>query len=151
VKWRFFDTGDPQGWQISTYPQFEFKTFSRSYQRGIVEQGARWLLPIEFQKSFGTFSVNYEVGRTLRTQGVLEDQWFGGLVLGKELTSRLEVMAELQGTFARRFDTNGTILNGGMRYKLSGPFTLLAAAGAGVAGADRPSWLGYFGLQYSSE
>jgi hypothetical protein len=151
VKWRFYDTGDPKGWQISTYPQFEFNTFSRSYQRGIVEQGSGWLLPLEFQKNFGPVSVNYEVGRTLRTQGAFQDQWFGGVVLGKELTSRLEVMAEIQGTFARSFNTSGTILNGGMRYKLRGPFTLLAAAGTGVAGADRPSWIGYFGLQFSSE
>jgi hypothetical protein len=151
VKWRFYDTGDPQRWQISTYPQYEFNTFSRSYQRGIVDQGARWLLPLEFQKSFGSFSVNFEAGRTLRTQGALEDQWFGGVVLGRQLTSRLEAMAEIQGTFARTFDTNGTLLNGGIRYKLSGPFTLLAAAGTGIGGADRPSWIGYVGLQFNSE
>lgn len=151
VKWRFYDTGDPQRWQISTYPQYEFNTFSGSYQRGIVEQGARWLLPIEFQKSFGTLVVNYEVGRTLRTQGTLEDAWFGGVVVGQQLTLRLEAMAEIQGTFVRTFDRNGVILNSGIRYKLGGPFTLLAAAGAGVGGADRPSWIGYVGLQFSSE
>jgi len=151
VKWRFYDAGDPQRWQISTYPQFEFNSVSRSYQRGIVDAGARWLLPLEFQKSFGTWSLNYEVGRTLRTHGTLEDQWFGGAVVGRELTSRLEVMAEIQGDFGRTFDRNGIILNSGMRYKLGGPLTLLAAAGAGVGGADRPAWIGYLGLQFSAE
>jgi hypothetical protein len=60
-------------------------------------------------------------------------------------------MAEIQETFARTFDHNGIILNSGLRFKLGGPFTLLAAAGAGVGGADRPSWIGYAGLQFNSE
>jgi hypothetical protein len=59
-------------------------------------------------------------------------------------------MAEFQGTFARTFDHNG-IINSGLRFKLGGLFSLLAAAGAGVDGADRPSWIGYAGLQFNSE
>lgn len=82
VKWRFYDSGDPQRWQTSMYPQYEFNSVSRSYQRGIVEQGAHWDLPLEFQKSFGSVDINYEVGRTLRTQGTAEDVWFGGIVVG---------------------------------------------------------------------
>jgi hypothetical protein len=151
VKWRFYDSGDPRRWQISTYPQYEFNSLSRSYQRGIVEQGAHWDLPLEFQKNFGSMDVNYEVGRTLRTQGTAEDAWFGGVVVGRQLTMRLEAMLELQGTFARSFDRNGVILNGGFRYKLGGPFTLLGAAGSGIAGSERPSWIGYLGLQFASE
>jgi hypothetical protein len=151
VKWRFYDCGDPQCWQISTYPQYQFNSLSRSYQRGIVEQGAQWLLPLEFQKSFASFDVNWEIGRTLRTAGSAEDVWFGGVVVGRQLTPRLEAMLEIQGTFARSFDRNGIILNSGLRYKLGGPFTLLGAAGTGVGGNERPAWLGYIGLQFASQ
>jgi len=151
IKWRFYDPGEPQRWQLSTYPQYEFNSFGRSYQRGVVERGARWLLPLEFQRSFGSVDVNYEIGRTLRTQGTAEDVWFGGVVVGRTLTPRLEAMLELQGTFARHADRDGVILNSGLRYKLGRPFTLLAAAGSGIGGSARPSWLGYIGLQVASE
>jgi hypothetical protein len=60
-------------------------------------------------------------------------------------------MLELQGTFARSFDRNGVILNSGFRYKLGGPITVLGAAGSGIAGGARPSWIGYLGLQFSSQ
>lgn len=151
VKWRFYDSGASQHWQIATYPQFEFNSVSRSYRRGIVEQGARWLLPLEFQKSFGSLNVDYEVGRTLRTAGTAEDVWFGGVVLGRQLTPRLEAMLEVQGSFARSFDHNGVILNSGFRYKLNGRYALIGAAGSGIAGGDRPSWIGYMGLQFDSQ
>jgi hypothetical protein len=151
VKWRFYDTGDPQRWQISTFPQYAFNSLSRSYRRGVVEQGAHLDLPVEFQKSFGSLEVDYEVGRILRTLGTAEDLWFGGVVLGRQLTPRLESMLELRGTFARSFDRNGVILNTGFRYKLGGPLTLLGAVGSGIAGGERPSWIAYLGLQFGSK
>jgi hypothetical protein len=151
VKWRFYDMGDPQRWQISMYPQYEFNTKSGSSQRGVVEQGAYLLLPLEFQRSFGNLEVDYELGRTLRTRGAGEDDWFGGLVVGRQVTSRFEALLEVQGTFAARFEHSGIILNTGMRYKLPGPFTLLAAAGTGVGGSDRLSWIEYLGVQFNSE
>jgi hypothetical protein len=151
VKWRFYDTGDPQRWQISMYPQYEFNTLSGSYERGVVAQGAHLLLPLEFQRSFGNLEVNYELGRTLRTRGAGEDDWFGGLVVGRQVTARFEALLEVQGIFAARFEHNGIILNTGMRYKLRGPFTLLAAVGAGIGASDRPSWIGYLGMQFNSE
>jgi hypothetical protein len=57
-------------------------------------------------------------------------------------------MLEIQGTFARSFDRNSVILNSGLRYKLRGPVTLLGAAGSGIGGNERPSWIGYMALQF---
>lgn len=89
VKWRFYDPGEPPRWQISTYPQYAFNSPGGSDQRGVVEQGARWVLPLEFQRSCGNLAVNYEIGRTFRTQGTVEDAWFSGVVVGRKLTPRL--------------------------------------------------------------
>jgi hypothetical protein len=151
VKWRFYDTGDPQRWQVSMYPQYEFNSPGGSDRRGVAEHGAHWLLPLEFQRSFAIADLNFEFGRTLRTAGVAQDEWFGGLVVGRKLTPRLETMLELQGTFARNFDRNSVILNSGIRYKIAGPFTLLAAIGSGVGGSDRAAWISYLGLQFASD
>ena len=151
VKWRFYDPGEPRGWQISTYPQYAFNSPDRADERGLVAPGAHWVLPLEFQRSVGSFDVNYEIGRTLRTQGAAEDVWFSGVVVGRKLTPRREAMLRLQATAARSFDRNGILLNSGLRYILSRPITLLAAAGSGIEGNERPAWLGYIGLQFASQ
>jgi hypothetical protein len=151
VKWRFYDTGDPQRWQVSMYPQYEFNSAGGSDRRGVLERGAHWLLPLEFQRNFGIVDLNFEFGRTLTTQGAAQDDWFGGVVVGRKLTPRFETMLELQGTFARNFNRNSVILNSGVRYKIAGPFTLLAAVGSGIGGNERPAWIGYLGLQFASD
>lgn len=49
VKWRFYDS-DEEGLQISTYPQLEFNNPTSSLQRGLVDYGTRFYLPIELTK-----------------------------------------------------------------------------------------------------
>ena len=81
VKWRFFDTGDPQRWQVSTYPQYQFNSPDGADRRGLVEHGAHWLLPLEFQRSFAIVDVDFELSRTLHTAGSVQDEWIGYLAL----------------------------------------------------------------------
>jgi hypothetical protein len=49
VKWRFYDS-DEKGLQISTYPQLEFNNPTSSLQRGLVDYGTRFYLPIELTR-----------------------------------------------------------------------------------------------------
>ncbi len=68
VKWRFFDAGE-QGWQVSTYPQVQFR---KDYEG--------FLAPVEVMKEYEKFSVNFEVARFFDHTGE-EDTWEGGIVL----------------------------------------------------------------------
>ena len=63
VKWRFYDAGE-SGWQVSTYPQLQFNyPESSAPRRGFADAGSSWLLPLEFERGFAAFGINFEFGR----------------------------------------------------------------------------------------
>jgi len=56
VKWRFYDAADT-GWQVSTYPQLEFRNpGSDSASRGLAENATTILLPFEFLRTFASLA-----------------------------------------------------------------------------------------------
>jgi hypothetical protein len=145
VKWRFYDAGE-HAWQISTYPQVEVHNpGSRSVERGLAEEGTGVLLPLEFQREFESYGINFEVGRELRSRG--EDSWFGGFVAGREFSERLELMAEVHGEAAAR--DSALALNVGGRFALNEQGSLLFSAGHELYNdfEGRTALFGYIGWQ----
>jgi hypothetical protein len=146
VKWRFYDAGE-DGLSISIFPQMFVNNPDNAVSRGITSPHDSFLMPVEFSKKFGPVDVDYEIGYQFVHNG--PDQWLTGLVIGHELTKRLELDIELYGvgTF-HPSDSQPTIDFGG-RYKLHSPVILLLMAGRSLEPA-RPNqayFLGYFGIQ----
>jgi hypothetical protein len=147
VKWRFYDAG-PAGWQISTYPQVEFTYSSSSPRRGLADAGTRYLIPVEFQRSYEDFDINFEVGRWLRPVGT-QDSWIAGFVIGHELVKGFEVIAELHDENDVHSADHELIVNFGARWDLSDRYTVLLSAGRDLTHTlgPRNTLLTYLGLQ----
>jgi hypothetical protein len=146
VKWRFYDSGE-DGMQFSIFPQGFINNPNHATQRGITPPGSSFLFPVEFTKKIGPIDLNLETGYNFVHLG--PDSWFIGMVVGHDVTKKLEVDAELftTGTFHPSFVE--PLLDAGARYKLHRPFILLLMAGRGLrpAQSDQPYFVGYFGVQ----
>jgi hypothetical protein len=145
VKWRFLDE-EKAGFNMSFYPQIEFNNPTGSVDRGLADRGPNRLLPLEASKSFGAWRLVGEVGyRFMHDQ---PDQWIYGVAVGYPYSETLELLCELHATADHAFHHADTVLNFGLRKKLSERFTLLASAGTGLRNSDeRTEFVGYFGLQ----
>jgi hypothetical protein len=146
VKWRFYDAGE-SGLSISIFPQLFLNNPNHAVRRGITPASDTFLMPVEFSKEFGPVGVDYEIGYSLVHKG--PNGWLSGLVLGHDLTKRLEIDMELyvQGTF-HPSDVQPT-MDLGTRYKLHKPVILFIMAGRSLEPArpNRPYFIGYFGFQ----
>jgi hypothetical protein len=147
VRWRFYDAGD-EGWQISTYPQYQFAPSPSAAHRGLAEAGTAVLLPLEFVHGIEGGDINVEVGRWIRpaSQG---DSWIAGLVLTHEVRKGIEVMAELHDEKAVNSSRQELIANLGARWDLSEDYTLLISAGRDLRNtlSEKNNFLSYLGLQ----
>jgi hypothetical protein len=147
IKWRFYDAGDT-GWQISTYPQLEFRNpGSDSAARGLAEDSTTVLLPFEFMRTFASVAVNFEVGREFPSHG--EDAWLGGLVIGHEWGEAFEAMAELHAEASESFDRSAVAANLGARFAVGERGTLLVSVGRDLHNNldEKASIFGYLGWQ----
>ncbi|MGA7756120.1 MAG: hypothetical protein WCB05_25055 [Candidatus Sulfotelmatobacter sp.] len=146
VKWRFYDSGE-EGMAFSVFPQLSLNNPNHAVERGITPPGASLILPVEFTKKFGPIDVNVEAGYNFVHLG--PDGWLTGLVVGHDLTKKLEVDAEFYatGTFHPTFAQ--PTLEMGARYKMRRPFILLLMAGRSIepARSNQPYFVGYFGVQ----
>ncbi len=147
VKWRFYDN-DEKRLLISTYPQFEFNNPDNSVQRGLVDSGVRFYLPIELTKKVGPFEVNPEIGYWFASNKGAA--WATGLVVGHEVNTRLELDAELYNTANTNGSNHWNTFDGGGRYKLGEHFVLLFMAGRSFRGpaSEQPQFFGYLGMQF---
>jgi len=147
VKWRFLDEAT-RGVAVAVYPQIEVNTSAYSARRGLAEKEPGLLLPLSLQKAVGPLSANVEIGHAFRRGQ--KPVWVYGLALGRELSEKLEVMAEIFGRASSRWTGIGSGWNLGLRWKLGKRCVLLASAGAGIAGSEgepRASFQGYSALQ----
>jgi hypothetical protein len=127
AKWHFYDGGE-DGWQLATYPQVESTfPFART-SFGIAETGVRYLLPLEAQRNFDAFDLNFEVGHWFRPdqQG---DSWIAGAVISHEVRKGLVLMAELHDESDLHFGRDELIVNFGAHIDLSRRYSLLLSAG----------------------
>ncbi|MGD0790998.1 MAG: hypothetical protein ABR920_04435 [Terriglobales bacterium] len=147
VKWRFYDN-DEKGLQISTYPQLEFNNPTSSVARGLVDGGTRFYLPIEVTKKVGPFVVNPEVGYWFADKAGAA--WATGIVVGRDVSKRLELDGELYATANTNGSNHWTTFDGGGRYKLAEHFVLLFMAGRSFRGPSigQPQFFGYLGMQF---
>jgi hypothetical protein len=130
VKWRFIDGGE-QGWNISAYPQIEFRNpGSNSVERGFAEPGTTVLLPFEFERNFEALTLGFELGRAFSSRD--EDQWYGGVVLSRDLTAGLEGLLELHGDSEVGFGRSTVTLNVGAVWELGEQGSLLVSVGRDV-------------------
>jgi hypothetical protein len=147
VKWRFYDAG-PSGWQVSTYPQVEFNyPSSGSPRRGLADGGTSRLLPVEFERNYESFDINFELGRWVRP-APSADTWVAGAVIGHEIHKGFEVIAELH-VEAAVDSRREVIANFGSRWDFSERYTLMVSAGRDVSNSLSPTstLITYLGLQ----
>jgi hypothetical protein len=146
VKWRFWDHGEGS-LGISIFPQFFLNNPNDAVRRGVTPASSSFLMPVEFTKKIGPVDINWEVGYQFFHKG--PNGWITGLVVGKDITKKLELDAEFYsaGTFNPGYAQ--PTLDFGARYKLHKPFILLLMAGRGLESATstQPYFIGYFGIQ----
>jgi hypothetical protein len=147
VKWRFYDNKDT-GLAISIFPQLSINNPDHSVQRGITPPGSSLIMPVEFSKKVGPLDVNWEVGYNAVHLG--PDGWIAGLVVGRDISKKLELDAEFYGLGAFNDSNNQQTLGAGARYKVRPSLILLLMAGRSVAPAhnNQPCFVGYFGIQF---
>jgi hypothetical protein len=92
VKWRFFDQG-AQGWQLSTFPVYQTGVSAEAQSKGIGVAGPRFFLPLEVARKVGAFSFALEAGTCISVHG--DHEHILGLVVGQQMTARLELDGEL--------------------------------------------------------
>ena len=146
VKWRFFDQGEG-GWRISTFPQVQTAGSASTQHAGIATDGPRLLLPLEVARSVGAYSFDLEVGYYFPGQG--PEERILGFVAGRQLTSRLELDAELYNDHVMDNSPQVTTLDLGGRYRLRRALNLLFMAGRSLKGNSpgEVEFMGYLGIQ----
>ena len=147
VKWRFYED-KKRGFEISTYPRFEFNNPTASVRKGLVDRGQRFLLPIQVSKRVGPVQVNPEAGYWITQHG--PDVWIAGIAVGRQVTRRLELLAEEYNTGEVGGDYHESTIGGGGRWRIGGPVLLIFMAGRSFRGAQsgQPQLVGYLGLQF---
>jgi hypothetical protein len=146
VKWRFLDGGE-EGWQASVFPQIETGASQLALQKGIAAPGPRYLLPLEVAKKIGPLDLDFEAGYYFPGRGPKER--ILGLVVGRPVTERLELDAEIYDDRAWDAMPHSTTLDFGGRYKLSRGVIALFMAGSSLNGFSdgQPRYIGYLGIQ----
>jgi hypothetical protein len=146
VKWRFLDTGEG-GRAMSVYPQLEFNNpGSSSDDRGLVEHGTAFLLPVQFEQGLGPVTLNLQLGREFRTDG---DSWFYGVALSHQLQKKIEIGLELAGTAAAKLERSQLTVNFGVVFEVSEKSSLMFSIGRELHNHEEPkaTFVGYVGWQ----
>ena len=148
VKWRFLDES-LHGFAMSTYPQLEIRTSASSARRGLIEQGAELRLPIEMSRKMGPVTFDAEVGYQFVQRE--KDEGVYGLALRREISKRLELLAEIHGIAKRHVADEELIVNIGGRFKMSKHYTLLFSSGRSLrrAATRQPTFIAYIGWQFN--
>jgi hypothetical protein len=147
AKWRFYDKGE-SGLNISVFPQLFLNNPNDAVRRGITPASESFLLPIELSRKIGPVDVNYEMGYQFVHKG--PDGGFLGLVVGRDVTRKLELDTEFYYQHTFHPSANQPTLDFGARYKIHRPVILLFMAGRSLEGSrsDESYFLGYFGMQF---
>jgi len=148
VKWRFYDSGE-DGTQISTYPQLEFNNPTSSLERGLVDNGTRFYLPIEVSKKIGPFQVNPEAGYWFAANNK-GSAWATGIIVLRQVNKRLQMAGELYSTANTNGSNHWNTFDFGGRYMLQEHFVLLFTVGRSFdsASISQPQLFGYLGMQF---
>lgn len=145
VKWRFLDE-DKHGAAMSIYPRFIFNNPTSSADRGLVDKGTVFRLPLQAEKKIGILTINPEFGHGFRQEG--GDGWLYGLALKYDEIKGLEVLAEVFGTADSSFKKQENVVTIGGRKDMSENVSLHASVGRSLHQTpDQPTLLSYVGVQ----
>jgi len=144
AKYRFVNEGGA-GFQAAIFPRVILPTADRDLGGG----HAQFLLPLWLQKDFGSTSVFGGGGYEINPGSGNRNFWQTGVAVTHELSNRLSLGAEL--TRQSPDTDNGhssTAVNVGLVHKLSGPASLLIAAGPSFSGGQT-AFHGYAALGFA--
>ncbi len=146
IKWRFLDQGE-EGWQMSAFPQLETAGSAHARRIDIAAPGPRFFLPVEVARKVGPIDVDVEAGYYFPGHGPKER--ILGLVVGRWVTDRLELDAEIYDDRAFDAPPKSTTFDVGGRYKLRPAIIALFMAGRSISGfgQGQPEFMGYLGIQ----
>lgn len=145
VKWRFLDE-DRHGVAMSIYPRFIFNNPTSSADRGLVEEGTVFRLPVQLEKKLGILDMIVNLGHEFHQhQG---DSWLYSIAAKYAEIKGLEVLAEVFGTVDNSFNNAENVFDVGIRADVSDNYTVLVSIGRSLNDApDQPTLLSYVGLQ----
>lgn len=145
VKWRFLDE-DKHGVAVSVYPRFIFNNPTRSADRGLVDEGTVFKLPIQIEKKIGIVDIIANVGHEFHQRG--SDIWLYSVAAKYAEVKGLDLLAEVFGSAESGLKNAENACNIGLRKDVSENYTVMASIGRNLReGPDRPTLLSYVGLQ----
>lgn len=148
VKWRFLDA-EKHGIDMSVYPQIEFNNPTNSVERGLVEPGTRFLLPVQVSRKVGPVEMTGELGYSFTRHGSNETTY--GLAVARGVSRRVELLAEVSGTSANHFHENQLVFNIGSIVQINKKANLVSAVGRSIynVAGDGPSYSATLGVQFN--
>ena len=145
IKYRFVsESGDRP--QIGIFPMAEVATGSAA--RGLGNGGTWYRLPLWIQKSWGPWTSYGGGGRDFNRAPGMQDSWFGGALLQRDLSSRLTLGGEVFRQNAQAIGGRGhTLANLGGYYNFTPDFSLLFSGGRSIVGEQHT--VAYLGLYWT--
>ena len=145
VRWRFRDEKKKQRVAMSIYPQIQFNNPGPSVRRGLVGKGPEFLMPMQWQTRIGKFALGGDVGYRFKRG---PDELIYGVIIGRELNDRVELMGEIHGTGPRaKLSDSEVVYNLGSRVKITSHVNLIMSAGKTLRRHFDPRFIGYAGFQ----
>ena len=145
VKWRFVDD-QRTGLTMSVFPRVIFNISQSAARRGLADDGTRFQLPIQIEKAFPDFDLDFEWGTVVSTVGPAE--WLYGVVIEKDVSKTMSVMAELHGSSRTNFNDDVLAVNFGIRQNLSEHCVFIGSLGHEVRSPEARALVGYAGIQF---
>ena len=136
-KWRFQDE-DPEGWRpaLSIAPNVTIPTASE--RRGLGDGVWRYRLPVQVGKAFGKVYTFGEVGYQWAADNRASDQVIYGVAATTNLTPKLMIGAEINGSAATRaWRDYGLVATVGAGYALTDHVQVLGSLGRTLRDPDR--------------
>jgi hypothetical protein len=145
VRWRFRDENEKHRFALSIYPAFEFNISQSSVRRGIVDKGPSFLLPLEWQTTVSKWGINGDLGYCFQRG---QDEAVYGVVVGREVNKRVELMVEWHGEGpTNHIADHAEVYNFGTRIGMTKHTTLLFSAGSTLRRNFDPKFIMYAGVQ----
>jgi hypothetical protein len=141
-------------WQESTYspaiaiaPQVTLPTGDAD--RGLGNGATIYQLPIWFEKSFGSWTIDTGGGYNFNNSSTTNSYGFAGFLVQKHLNQKLTLGGEVfyQGAYGAGYGSY-TVLNLGGSYNFTPNFSLLFSAGNSIAGQQ--TFISYLGLYWQT-
>lgn len=145
VRWRFRDETKKKRVALSMYPQISVNNGNSSVRRGLVDKGPEFLMPIQWQTQIGKFGVNGDLGYRFKRGA---DEMIYGVVVGRDLSGKIELLGEIHGTGpSRSLRESEVVYNLGSKVPLTKHATLIISAGKSVRRNHDPRFIAYSGVQ----